>query len=221
MVRFHRIDHVALHVKDVETSVRFYEGHFGFKTYFRAPTPTGIDIAYLKLGDTVLELTGHADPASGGYHFTVPADFNGGIFGGAVGNRLSFVARRDASGVSGRYNYEQTFQGETFVFKGSVTCFQVYDTPVLQNWPGIPAATANRAKWGGVIESSNDPTLPPGGFIWFQSIDNGEGADAPPDLSTLSGFGDEVANEAFCASANVPNPNFGPHAAEGGNIQVE
>jgi surface antigen len=160
--------------------------------------------------------------ASGGYHFTVPEDFNGGIFGGAVGNQLSFDARRDASGaVSGRYNYAQTFGGETFVFKGSVTCFQVYDTPVLQNWPDIPAAVANRAKWGGVIESSNDPTLPPGGFIWFQSIDNGEGAGAPPDLSTLSGFGDEAANEAFCAVANVPNPNFGPHAVEGGNVQVD
>jgi hypothetical protein len=164
----------------------------------------------------------HAAPleASGGYHFTVPADFNGGIFGGEVGNRLTFTARRNAAGeVSGRYAYEQTFGGEVFVFKGRVTCFRVYDTPVLQDWPDVPAAAANRAKWGGLIESSNDPTLPPGGFIWFQSIDNGEGAGAPPDLSTLSGFGDEAANEAFCASPNVPNPNFGPHAVQG-NVQV-
>ena len=82
MAKFHRIDHVALHVKDVDASVRFYEGHFGFKTYFRAPTPTGIDIAYLKLGDTVLELTGHSDPATGGFHFCVETDdFDGAVAG--------------------------------------------------------------------------------------------------------------------------------------------
>jgi lactoylglutathione lyase len=82
MAKFHRIDHVALHVKDVETSKQFYERHFGFETYFRAPTPTGLDIAYLKLGDTVLELTGHADPARGGFHFCVETDdFDGAVAG--------------------------------------------------------------------------------------------------------------------------------------------
>ena len=62
-------------------------------------------------------------------------------------------------------------------------------------------------------------TIAPGTFIWFQSIDNGEGAGAPPDLSTISGFGDEAANEAFCNAATVPNPNFGPHPVSG-NIEV-
>lgn len=80
MATFHRIDHVALHVKDVDASVKFYEGHFGFKTYFRGPTPTGIDIAYLKLGDTVLELTGHADAKTGGFHFCLETDdFDGAV----------------------------------------------------------------------------------------------------------------------------------------------
>lgn len=60
-----------------------------------------------------------------------------------------------------------------------------------------------------------DPDFPAGVFIRFQSIDNGEGANAPPDLSTISGFGDEAGNEAFCASDAVPNPNFGPHRVEG------
>jgi hypothetical protein len=47
--------------------------------------------------------------ASGGYHFLIPADFNGGIFGGAIDNRVTFTARRDAEGnVSGRWTYEQT-----------------------------------------------------------------------------------------------------------------
>jgi lactoylglutathione lyase len=82
MANFHRIDHVALHVKDVDTSVRFYEGHFGFETYFRAPTPNGIDIAYMKLGDTVLELTGHADSVTSGFHFCLETDdFDGAVAG--------------------------------------------------------------------------------------------------------------------------------------------
>src|SRR3972149_7106272 len=32
---FRRIDHVALHVSDLERSVSFYENHFGFKKYFQ------------------------------------------------------------------------------------------------------------------------------------------------------------------------------------------
>lgn len=154
--------------------------------------------------------------ASGGYHFTTDPRF----FGFPVENRLTFTAKRHADGsISGRYNYEQSAFGERFIFKGSVTCFVIHDTPVLQDWPDIPATTANRAKWGGVIEHSNDPTLPPGGFIWFNSIDNGEGAGAPPDLSSISGFGNEAANEAFCASVAPPNPRFGPHPISG-NIDV-
>jgi hypothetical protein len=41
-----------------------------------------------------------------------------------------------------------------------------------------------------------------------------------PDLTTLSGFGDEAANEAFCASDKVPNSNFGPFAVQQGDIRV-
>ncbi|HUP21302.1 MAG TPA: hypothetical protein VM778_15295 [Gemmatimonadota bacterium] len=174
-----------------------------------AGAPTGsVDLALS--GGPVIE------SASGGYHFTTDPRF----FGVPVDNRLTFSAQRHADGsLSGRFNYEQGVLGERFIFRGRVTCFEIYDTPVLQDWPDIPAMTGNRAKWGGVVEFSNDPTLPAGVFTWFQSIDNGEGANAPPDLSTISGFGDEAANEAFCNVATVPNPNFGPHPVEG-NIQV-
>jgi hypothetical protein len=173
--------------------------------------PTGPDPTALGLsGSRVVQ------SASGGYHFTTDPSF----FGVPVENRVSFTAaRHDDGGVSGHFNYEQGVLGDRFIFKGSVTCFQIYDTPVLQDWADIPAMAGNRAKWGGVIESSNDPTLPVGTFIWFQSIDNGEGAGAPTDLSTVSGFGDEAANEAFCAVSTVPNALFGPHAVQG-NIRV-
>jgi hypothetical protein len=161
--------------------------------------------------------------ASGGYHFLIPADFNGGIFGGEVDNRLTFHAKRGADGtVTGSFNYEQTdfgTAGVPYSYKGRVTCFQVYDTPVLERFENIPPMTQNRAKWGGPIEKTNDPTVPVGTFGWFQSIDNGEGSKSPPDLSTLFGLGDAAANEAFCNSDAVPNPTFGPHAVQG-NIQV-
>jgi hypothetical protein len=160
--------------------------------------------------------------ALGTYHFVIPADFNGGIFGVEIDNHVSFVARRGADGeVTGRYRYVQSAEGEDFIFSGPVTCFQVYDTPVLVRFEGIPAMTHNRAKWGGLIENSNDPTLPAGGYIWFQSIDNGAGAgQGYPDVSTLSGFGNEAANETFCSIPNVPNSNFGPHAVASGDIIV-
>jgi hypothetical protein len=158
--------------------------------------------------------------AEGNYTFFIPADYNGGIFGIDIDNTLAVVARRTAGGeVSGHFSYTQSAGGEDFIFSGSVTCLVRYDTPVLQNFPEIPAGTGNRAKWGALIEESNDPTLPAGGYIWFQSIDNhGTGY---PDLSTLSGFGDQAANEAFCNSPNPPNPNFGPHLLTRGSIIVK
>ena len=71
---YKRIDHVALHVADLERSIAFYERHFGFKNYFQAPVPGGIQIAYLKLGDTVLELSHHSDGDMTGFHFCLETD---------------------------------------------------------------------------------------------------------------------------------------------------
>jgi hypothetical protein len=157
--------------------------------------------------------------ASGKYRFFIPFNYNNGIFGIEVHNRVTFTARKNASGeVFGRFHYVQTAGEQDFRFSGKVTCLVVYDTPVLQNFPEIPAQTGNRSKWGGLIEESNDPTLPAGGYIWFSSIDNQGSGFA--DLSTLSGFGDQAANEAFCNSPNPPNPNFGPHLVTTGDVVV-
>jgi lactoylglutathione lyase len=71
---FKRIDHVALHVTDLDGSVKFYEKHFGFKHYFQHAAGSGTQIAYLKLGDTVLELTHHFDGAMTGFHFCLETD---------------------------------------------------------------------------------------------------------------------------------------------------
>jgi catechol 2,3-dioxygenase-like lactoylglutathione lyase family enzyme len=71
---YKRIDHVALHVRELERSTAFYESHFGFRNYFQQAVPNGPRIAYLKLGDTVLELTEHSDGAMAGFHFCLETD---------------------------------------------------------------------------------------------------------------------------------------------------
>lgn len=79
--RFKRIDHVALHVGDLPRSVEFYEKNFGFRHYFQHATTAGHEIAYLKLGDTVLELTHHpAGSSMSGFHFCLEVE----NFAGAV-----------------------------------------------------------------------------------------------------------------------------------------
>jgi hypothetical protein len=74
----------------------------------------------------------------------------------------------------------------------------------------------NRAKIGGIVTQSSDPTIAVGMF-GFQVFDNGEDANAPPDQSSLVGFGGEAANEAFCNSPNLHR--FGPWDVQG-NVQV-
>jgi lactoylglutathione lyase len=71
---FKRIDHVAIHVADLDRSIKFYERHFGFKHYFQHAASGGLQIAYLKLGDTVLELTHHTEGSMAGFHFCLETD---------------------------------------------------------------------------------------------------------------------------------------------------
>ena len=69
MSLFKRIDHTAIHVRDINKSKQFYKKHFGFQIYFEHETPNKIPIAYLRLHDTVLELTGIKDLPVKGFHF--------------------------------------------------------------------------------------------------------------------------------------------------------
>ena len=71
---YKRIDHIALHVGDLDQSVAFYEGHFGFKNYFEQAVTGGPRIVYLKLGDTVLELTHRSEGSMTGFHFCLETD---------------------------------------------------------------------------------------------------------------------------------------------------
>ncbi len=71
----------------------------------------------------------------------------------------------------------------------------------------------NRAKIGGVITYSNDATQPVGRYAWFQVFDLGKWPRGPADRSSLIGFGDEAANEAFCNSPNLPDSGRGTCSA--------
>ncbi len=71
---YKRIDHTALHVRNLEQSCTFYESRFGFRNYFQHAVAGGLRIAYLKLGDTVLELTEHSDGSMAGFHFCLETD---------------------------------------------------------------------------------------------------------------------------------------------------
>ena len=71
---YKRIDHVALHVADLERSVSFYASNFGFKDYYRQAVPDGTRIAYLKLGETVLELVHRSEGSMTGFHFCLETD---------------------------------------------------------------------------------------------------------------------------------------------------
>ena len=146
--------------------------------------------------------------AAAAIQFQVAAD----VFGTPtpIDNRLFYVAARRASDpVNGIFSYTQTIGGVAAQFSGIVTCMHLYD---------FDGGTHNRAKIGGLIQHSNDPGHPAGTYIWWQQIDNAASPGNLPDKSTLSGFGDEAANENFCNIANPPR--FGPFAVDRGDIVV-
>lgn len=77
---FTHIDHVALEVRDLEASINFYWDHFGFKLYSRQTVRNGLQIGYLKLGSTVLELVGEARAPMQGFHFClISTDFDAAV----------------------------------------------------------------------------------------------------------------------------------------------
>ena len=74
---FKRIDHLALHVADVSTAARFYTDVLGFELVDERPGTQGFMIAYVRLGDTMLELTTRpgGEPMSGFHIALQPEDF--------------------------------------------------------------------------------------------------------------------------------------------------
>lgn len=70
-----KLDHVAIVVGDLDRSAKFYAEHFGFCEYSRTIVPQNPrirEIAYLRLGDDILELV-HIPgaPLGEGFHFAL------------------------------------------------------------------------------------------------------------------------------------------------------
>jgi hypothetical protein len=133
------------------------------------------------------------------------------VFGVPIDARLFYVAAKSSDGeVTGIFVISETVDGVTTHYSGRLSCMGIYD---------FDGGTANRAKIGGPIDVSDDPTEPAGTYIWWQSIDNARSPQHPPDKNTFAGFGDEAENIAFCQSPNPPR--FGPFPADAGNIVVK
>jgi hypothetical protein len=131
--------------------------------------------------------------ATGAGHFTISGELR----------TFSFTALKYADGsVQGQYELDSRVSGTKI--HGNVTCLVV---------------VGNHAWVGGVQDHSSDNTaFPPGGENGFQTVDNGEGANAPPDqLSLMFINGPAGFAQAYCdAQADAPPLSD----IEGGNIQV-
>jgi hypothetical protein len=103
--------------------------------------------------------------------------------------------------ADGWFDYRDVEDGTPFSTDGPVTCLTVI---------------GNDAWIGGVIRSSNDPTVV-GLGAWWHVTDNGEGRNAPADVTTFLGIGSLAQTQAFCD--DHPAYRF-PFAIDGGNIQV-
>jgi hypothetical protein len=166
----------------------------------RAAVVTAVFMLALTGGTSAYGNESTAASASGASHFTLHD-----VFGlqTLVLQSFTFRAALLADGsVAGQYSYRDIEDGVPFDASGPVTCFVVH---------------GNHAWVGGTIEASNDPAYV-GQESWFQVIDNGEGAQAPPDITTLLGTSPVPDSaQAYCDAA--PNPRF-PWPVADGNIQV-
>jgi hypothetical protein len=137
--------------------------------------------------------------ASGGSHLTLHDVF--GLSTLQV-KTFTFDATLTSDGsADGRWHYQDVEDGVTWDVDGPVTCATI---------------VGNHAWVGGTIEHSSDPSYT-GLDMWFQVLDNGEGSNAPPDITTLIGVGGAGEAQAYCDAAR---PARFPWPVEHGNIQV-
>ncbi len=116
---------------------------------------------------------------------------------------LEFNVKLEGEGTAdGRFNYQEIDDGTLFSTEGTLWCATVI---------------GNEAWIGGTIESSSDPTYT-GVGAWWHVVDNGEGQNAQPDITTFMGSGTIADTQAFC---DTHPPFKHPFAIQEGNIQVQ
>jgi hypothetical protein len=133
--------------------------------------------------------------ARGGYGFSTSSV--------DVGPFTWHVQLHGGGSVDGGYSYTQVSlsTGAALTVSGPLTCAVII---------------GNHVWFGGIIDdSSNDSLI--GLSMWFQAQDNGEGANAPPDMSTTIGAGGPGTGQQYCD--DHPQALF-PHLIERGNLQV-
>jgi catechol 2,3-dioxygenase-like lactoylglutathione lyase family enzyme len=110
---FKRIDHVALHVADVGIASEFYVATLGFEQIAHHRGVGGRAIAYLRLGDSVIELTSRpgGEPMSGFHLCLEPDDFDA-AFGMLRSQGLALVA--DARATTPRWPSEAGWRRAVF-----------------------------------------------------------------------------------------------------------
>ena len=71
---FTRIDHIAINVKEIDKVSQFYQNIFGFGALLETIIPSGKKIVYLKLSDTILEISETNQNDIKGSHFCLHTD---------------------------------------------------------------------------------------------------------------------------------------------------
>lgn len=148
-----------------------------------------------------------ATALAGGNGVVASANGDYGFSGQAAGSTFvigpftwDVQVKADGS-VTGQFDYAQVRDGVALSASGSLTCAFIEDDHV---WVG------------GVIEASSRASLV-GLDMWFQARDNGEGANAAPDMSSTLGAAAAPAGQQYCD--DHPPVRF-PFLLGEGNLQV-
>lgn len=132
--------------------------------------------------------------------------------------QFGFSAIQHASGkVMGQFHHALESGGETADFRGEVTCLAV-DPVTDRAWIG-GVITANRSTSPAFQQEWHQP----GKDVWFRVVDNGEGADDPPDRTTFLGFENTPGiptSEFYCALRPWPAGDLRTWPVTTGNISV-
>jgi hypothetical protein len=168
--------------------------------------------AVLLCGAALIGCSGNADreltapepileAAAAGPHVTGHATVALPAFGGAEQKYSQSAIRHSDGSVSGEFQLKSEQEEPALRIHGNVICFTV---------------VGNTARLGGVIEHSNTALAPPGTFVVWTVVDNGEGNKSPPDQTSDFFVVDPATAQFHCAVGfNLPLM-----PVVGGNLQV-
>lgn len=161
----------------------------------------------LAIGSFVVVLVTAATAMAGGSGVVASANGDYGFNGEAAGSTFEIgpftwnVQVKADGSVKGEFDYTQVRDGVALSASGPLTCAFIEGDHV---WVG------------GVIEASSRASLV-GLEMWFQARDNGEGANAEPDMSSTLGAAAAPAGQQYCT--DHPQVRF-PFLVSEGNLQV-